>query len=100
MPNYGFVCEKCEHKFDEFLSIEEREKPLTKKCPSCNKKGGVKRDYADFTQPIGSDATLTPNKATGGQWNELMGRMKKGLAKRHHKNLDIASSRTGRYWSG
>jgi hypothetical protein len=29
-----------------------------------------------------------------------MGRIKKGVAKRHHKNLDQASSNTGRYWAG
>ena len=58
------------------------------------------RDYNNFTQSIGSDTNVTPNKVTGGRWNELMGRMKKGIAKIHHKNLDDATSRTGRYWSG
>jgi putative FmdB family regulatory protein len=100
MPNYSFICNKCEHKFDELLSVNDREGPLKKKCPSCNKKGGVKRDFNDYSQTIGSDTTLTPNNATGGRWNELMGRMKKGIAKRYHKNLDSATSRTGRYWSG
>lgn len=100
MPVYGFICDKCEHTFDEILSISEREKPISQPCPSCKKKKGVRRSYEGFTQPVSSDATLTPNKATGGQWNEMMGRMKKGLSKRYHKNLDQASSNTGRYWAG
>lgn len=99
MPVYGFICDGCEHSFDEYLSIDERDKPLSKKCPKCNKKK-VRRSYDSFSQPIGSDTTLTPNKATGGRWNELMGRMKKGLAKRYHENLDTATSRNGRYWKG
>jgi len=100
MPNYGFICEKCDHQFDEILKIEERELPLSKPCPKCKKKKGVRREYDGYTQPISSDSTLTPNKATGGRWNELMGRMKKGLSKRYHKNLDQATSNTGRYWAG
>ena len=38
MPNYGFVCDNCEHTFDELLSIADREKPLTKACPNCKRK--------------------------------------------------------------
>ena len=98
MPNYSFLCEKCDHKFDELLPVNDREIPLKNKCPNCKKKGGIKRDFNDYSQSIASDATLTPDKATGGQWNELMGRMKKGISKRFHKNLDTVSSRTGRYW--
>jgi putative FmdB family regulatory protein len=34
MPTYGYVCDACEHEFDEFQSITEA--PL-KKCPQCRK---------------------------------------------------------------
>ncbi len=100
MPNYGFICNKCTHQFDSLLSIDDRDIPLKKKCPKCKKTKCVVRNYSLYTQQIGSDATLNANKATGGKWNELMGRMKRGVGKRFHKNLDIASSNTGRYWSG
>lgn len=100
MPTYDFICNKCNHNFDQLLSISEREKPISEKCPSCKKKGGVQRNYNSYTQTIGSDSTLNPNKATGGQWNELMSRMKTGISKRYHSNLDKASKQTGRYWSG
>jgi putative FmdB family regulatory protein len=100
MPTYGFICNKCKNEFEELLSIDNREKPLEEKCPSCKKKGGVSRNYNSYTQTIGSDTNLTANSATGGRWNELMGRMKTGISKRYHKNLDIASKQTGRHWSG
>ena len=34
MPTYDYVCDACEHKFEEFQSFTE--KPL-KKCPECKK---------------------------------------------------------------
>jgi putative FmdB family regulatory protein len=35
MPTYEYVCDACEHNFDEFQSMSEE--PLTK-CPQCGKK--------------------------------------------------------------
>ncbi len=35
MPTYDYVCEACEHTFEEFQSMSEE--PL-KKCPKCGKK--------------------------------------------------------------
>lgn len=34
MPTYDYVCEKCEHEWEEFQSITA--KP-TRKCPKCKK---------------------------------------------------------------
>jgi putative FmdB family regulatory protein len=34
MPTYEYVCDACEHRFDEFQSFTES--PL-KKCPKCKK---------------------------------------------------------------
>jgi putative FmdB family regulatory protein len=34
MPTYEYVCENCQHKFEEFQSIKAA--PL-KKCPACGK---------------------------------------------------------------
>lgn len=34
MPTYDYVCDACEHKFEEFQSFTEE--PL-KKCPACKK---------------------------------------------------------------
>jgi putative FmdB family regulatory protein len=35
MPTYDYVCDACEHEFEEFQSFSEE--PLTK-CPKCCKK--------------------------------------------------------------
>ncbi|MBX7103912.1 MAG: zinc ribbon domain-containing protein [Gemmataceae bacterium] len=35
MPTYEYVCDACEHRFDEMQSFSDE--PLTK-CPSCKKK--------------------------------------------------------------
>ena len=35
MPTYGYECEACGHRFDEFQSMSE---PPLKKCPACGKK--------------------------------------------------------------
>ena len=32
MPTYEYLCEACEHKFDEFQSFKD---PVLKDCPKC-----------------------------------------------------------------
>ena len=81
MPNYGFICNGCKHAFDRLLQI-------------------ILKDYGSYTQVLTSDTKLTPDKATGGKWSELMNRMKRGVGKQHHQNLDSATARTGRQWLG
>jgi len=34
MPTYGYVCQKCEHEFDQFQSITAN---ALRKCPACGK---------------------------------------------------------------
>ncbi len=34
MPTYGYICQKCEHEFDQFQSITANP---SRKCPSCGK---------------------------------------------------------------
>jgi len=98
MPNYGYVCQKCNHEFDRFCAIADREIPLNEACESCGEKSVV-RNYTGFVQGVASDVNMTPNKKTGGHWNQLMNRMKRGIPKRYHKNLDIASNRSGKKWN-
>lgn len=97
MPVYGFICEGCGNKFDRFLSIEHREAPLSDPCGNCNE-NKIRRDYDGQTSAITADAMVTPNKATGGAWGELMAKMKPGLPKYTHKNLDNATNRNLRRW--
>ena len=97
MPNYGFICEGCNHSFDKLLSIQDRELPLNESCPQCGENKIIK-DFGSMRQSLTADTNLNANTATGGRWNELMTRMKGGLAKRYHSNLDAASANTGRSW--
>lgn len=99
MPNYGFICEGCNHSFEKFLNINERELPLKDSCPSCGEVK-IKKDFGSMRQSLTSDTNLNANAATGGRWNELMSRMKKKVPKRYHSNLDSASARTGKRWLG
>jgi putative FmdB family regulatory protein len=35
MPTYDYVCDSCEHQFENFQSITS---PVLKKCPACGKR--------------------------------------------------------------
>tara|TARA_Y100000034_G_C6628195_1_gene274113 strand:+ start:222 stop:518 length:297 start_codon:yes stop_codon:yes gene_type:complete len=98
MPTYDYRCSACEHIFEEFLPINELDTPTKKPCPECGKKKVTKA----VSKPagIGSDTTLTPDKKTGGDWSEMMGRIKKGIPKRYHEGLDKSTNKTGRQWRG
>lgn len=97
MPNYEFKCDGCGNIFTRLLSISDRNSPLTESCNICN----CIRINKSFSCPLLlSDSKLTANKKTGGQWSELMGKIKKGIPKRYHQKLDISSSRTGKRWMG
>ena len=67
MPNYGFICDKCNHRFDCYLTMDNRNNPLKESCPECKKAGGVIKDLNGIRCSLNSDATLTPDKATGGK---------------------------------
>jgi len=89
MPNYAFKCEKCEHTFDEMLSLSNRDEPLKKPCPKCNKKKIV-RDWGASTPSLAMDATLTPQKVVGSQFKEVIDKIKSSgqVPKRFHEKLD------------
>jgi putative FmdB family regulatory protein len=38
MPLYDYTCGSCNHKFEEFQKVADRNKPTKKACPSCGKK--------------------------------------------------------------
>lgn len=97
MPIYSFICETCNFEFDEILSMNKRKAPTKCNCKSCNEKTVVSKIG---TISIFSDSTLTANKKTKGDWNRLTDKIKKGIPKRYHSNLDRASSRTGRRFKG
>ena len=101
MPTYDYVCDACEHTFEQTRMISERDQPISEPCPKCQKEGEVRRDWSFTTPGLGADMTLTPDKATGGQWSELMSKMKEGVPERLKKNLDSGTNRSGsKGWNG
>ena len=96
MPTYDYRCNACEHAFEVFHLMSEDNPPAKKPCPECGKKKVTK----SVSKPagLGADTNLTPDKVTGGDWSEMMGRIKKNLPKRFHKKLDKSTSMTGRKW--
>ena len=99
MPIYDYRCEKCEELWEENLSMSKMNSPTKKPCPHCEETGCVVKHVGGFPG-LATDATLTANKKTGGQWNELMGRMKNVVGRDYKSKLDRASERTGTRWKG
>jgi putative FmdB family regulatory protein len=99
MPTYDYRCNACEHIFEEVHTMDSHLKPIKKPCPKCGEKE-VTKSWAGVTPGIGTDTTLTPDKATGGKWSETMNRIKDNIPKRYHEGLDKSTKRTGRQWKG
>jgi len=99
MPTYDYRCNACEHLFESVQLMADDMKPTKKPCPECGKKE-VTKSWAGVTPGIGCDMTLTPDKKTGGDWSEMMGRIKKGLPKRYQKSIDKSTEMTGKRWKG
>jgi len=99
MPIYDYQCEACEVTWEENLTISNRDKPLKKKCPNCGEKK-VKRAIHGFPG-LGVDTTLTADKKTGGQFSEMMERVKRYAPKSTHGSLGGSTERDhGRGWKG
>ena len=99
MPTYDYRCKECEHLFEEVHMMDNHLAPTQKPCPKCGKKE-VTKSWAGVTPGIGADATLTPDKKTGGQWSEMMGRIKNNIPKKYHAGLDKSTNMSGKRWKG
>ena len=95
MPIYDYGCGGCGELWEEFLSYDNRGNPEKNPCPKCGN-ATVKKMISGFPG-ISTDSTLTPNKATGGKWSELMTRMKSGVPERMRGKMDKGDS--GRRWN-
>ena len=87
MPNYDYQCDQCHVVFEEFLSMSEMNKPCDAPCASCGAEGSVKKAIFGFPG-LATDTTLTPVKATGGKWGELMKQMKPKAGSYGRRQLD------------
>lgn len=74
MPIYEFSCKKCNHVFDEMLSMNEYDLPLSQPCPSCQATDSVNRHWG--TAPsIGDPVRLGITKPPQG-FKDLMNHYK------------------------
>ena len=88
MPIYEYKCEKCEHIFDEILSVSNRDKPMSEPCPECGEES-VKKLVSVTT--MGVDMKLKPP----GWFQDKLSNMKDYTPKRFHAGLDKAGNRSG-----
>jgi putative FmdB family regulatory protein len=49
MPNYDFICKKCNYEFEEYLSFDDDRSKL--KCPKCKSKK-VERNFGSVQMGI------------------------------------------------
>lgn len=75
--------------------MSDREKPCSKACPHCKKKGGVKKHVGGFPS-MAVDTTMTADKKTGGRWSEIMNRIENKTPDRYKDNLK--HNLTGKKW--
>ena len=92
MPSYDYRCAKCDHSFETFKSISERDAPCVSPCPSCRKKGVIRQMNQAPCAAV--DTTLGP----GTDFKNIMKKMQKCVPKRYRENLDQAASRRGGVW--
>ena len=98
MPNYNYECNKCEAVWEEIHPIAQRDNPTKVACPHCGQDGCVNKSWKDCTPGLGADWSLTPNKASGGRWNELMSKIKSGLPEHARKRFDKGNNAKGTRW--
>ena len=93
MPIYEYTCKQCNHVHDSMRSIDSRDSPID--CPECEHNECSR----NITGAMGAvDTLLTPDRATGGQYSQLMDKMKRGTPKSYHESLDRSSNRNGSIW--
>ena len=78
------------------MTYENREVPCGEPCPHCDAKE-VQKIITGFPG-LASDTTLTPDNKTGGQWSEMMNRIKSNTPKKYHAGLDKSTNLSGKRW--
>ena len=94
MPNYSFVCDGCNHEFDEILPMKDSDLPLKKPCPKC-KKNKIAKNWGQYKTGIAYDTTLTPSKLHGSAWEEVMAKVKKAAPRSMQDRLEQTRTMNG-----
>jgi hypothetical protein len=72
---YKYLCSKCDHTWEEKLSIADRNNPLDLPCLNCKEKGRVTRV---FEMPALVSTSPDILKKAGSGWNDVLKKIKKG----------------------
>jgi len=94
MPIYEYTCHSCGHTTEEIKTMATRDEPCGLPCEKCGE-SEVKRGIPMTT--MGVDATLNADKATGGQWSELVNKMQQTVPKRYDGLERSKSFNGGKY---
>ena len=62
MPLYEYICEECEHVFQELRSAAEREDPI--QCPGCGGQGTIM--FSAFAQGGQDDSCSSGGECSSG----------------------------------
>ena len=76
---YNYRCSSCDHDFEKNISIEERDSPSNKPCPSCKKKS-VERVFK--APSISYEGAKSDIRRAGSGWNDVLKRVHKYAGKR------------------
>ena len=94
MPIYEYTCTKCDHVHDDIRTVANRDEPID--CPECEHNECSRNILNSVMAAV--DTNLTPDKATGGQYSEMIDKMKHGTPKSYHETLDRGTNQNGSIW--
>ena len=77
---YNYHCDACGKNFDKGFSIADRDKPTTKPCPACHKKGKVTRVFQ--SPAVSYEGPKSDIRKAGSEWNDVLKRIDKYAGKR------------------
>lgn len=61
MPYYNYICIECNHEWEDFKKISEREIPMKQPCPNCKVEGKIETRLYE-SAPIGDVVRLGMHK--------------------------------------
>jgi putative FmdB family regulatory protein len=73
MPLYDYKCSECNHGFEQFQKVNDRNKPTKKCCPKCKKK---KVELVIGAPAICDAVTIGVKKHDKG-WHEVLSKVNK-----------------------
>lgn len=78
---YSYSCSSCKLKWDESLTIDNRNIPLEKPCGRCGNVGGVFRDLSASPR-ISYDGKCVTSRISSG-FNDLLSKVKSSSGRRN-----------------